>query len=84
MRIDYVKHLLNVYDVMFILLIEFLLLSYLLFDSNTACTYSKIPFYTSTAQYQMFQICKAGKWLDVCDYRWTQSHSIVAVNSFMQ
>ena len=25
----------------------------------------------------MIQICQDGQWVAVCDYRWTQTHSIV-------
>ena len=49
--------------------------------SVSACTTNTIRLYNGTASVPdngMLQICKAGNWLAVCDYRWTQSHSIVA------
>ena len=53
----------------------------LLLYSASACTNGNIRLYNGTASVPdngMLQICKSGKWLAVCDYRWTQSHSIVA------
>ena len=45
-----------------------------------ACTNGKIRLYDGAAAVTdngMFQICKTGQWRAVCDYGWTQAHSIV-------
>ena len=45
-----------------------------------ACTNGQIRLYDGAAVVTdngMLQICKSHQWRAVCDYRWTQAHSIV-------
>ena len=45
-----------------------------------ACTNGQIRLYDGAAAVTdngTLQICKSGQWRAVCDYRWTQAHSIV-------